>query len=277
MSWRNTFGKRSVPLLVPSVFSRTQTVVDFKVCNLCNVAFVACNKCDIAAIACNKCNIAAISVILLQSLQYCSNVAFVTCDLCNNCNIAEIACGMQQMQHCVVLPSSSYYSCCVQRHHVDVAHGDNGGSDDKDNHLHHQGAAAVVGCCIATPQGCHCQTRYHCCFLLAHGRVQDQGWQQYIFPASSSRMMHALPPPWPGTEAKGQYTLVWFGIRCNCMTDPELLIVAGGITTMTARPIRSQQRPQQLEGKGTGGSSMAHLWPVEGGSGHNGCHCCQMQ
>jgi hypothetical protein len=34
---------------------------------------------------------------------------------------------------------------------------------------------------------------------------------------------------------------VWFGIRRDCVTDPESSIAAGGITTMTARPIRSQR------------------------------------
>jgi hypothetical protein len=108
VSQRKTLGKLSVPLLVPGVFSRTWTVIDFKVCYLCNVAFVACNKSNITEIAWDECDIAAISAILLQSLQHCSNVTFVACNLCNNCNIAEIAWGMKQMQHRVILPSSAF-------------------------------------------------------------------------------------------------------------------------------------------------------------------------
>jgi hypothetical protein len=132
----------------------------------------------------------------------------------------------------------------------------------------------AAGHCNCHSQGCCCQARYCCCFLLMHDRVQDQGWRRYTYPASPLRTMHMLPPPQPGAEAKGRYALVWFGIRCNCVVDPESLIAAKGVTTMTTRPIRSQQQPQQLGGKGMGGSSTAHLWPVEGGGGGNGCHCC---
>jgi hypothetical protein len=94
---------------------------------------------------------------------------------------------------------------------------------------------------IATPQGHRHQAHYRCCFLLMHGQVQDRGWRRYTYPAPPSRTTQMPPPPQPGTEAKGCYALVWFGIQCDHVTDPESLIAAGGITTMTARPIRSQQ------------------------------------
>ena len=54
LSWRNTLGKLSVPLLVPDAFSRTQTVVDIRFA-------ISCDRMRSHAIACDRMRFHAIA------------------------------------------------------------------------------------------------------------------------------------------------------------------------------------------------------------------------
>jgi hypothetical protein len=87
-------------LLVPGVvFSRTWTVVDFKVCGLCNVAFVACNSCNQMQQmqhCWDLCNITAIFATLQRCCIHLLHVISETTatlqrlhEACNKCNIVS--------------------------------------------------------------------------------------------------------------------------------------------------------------------------------------------
>jgi hypothetical protein len=55
--WANFQSRFSFPLYFQDF---GQSVVNIKVCDLCNVAAIACNRMQLHAIACDLCNVAAI-------------------------------------------------------------------------------------------------------------------------------------------------------------------------------------------------------------------------
>ncbi len=87
LSWRNSSGKLSVPLLIPGVFSRTQTVEDRKVFFRDRMTLHAI-ACDRSNIACNR----------MQSLRHCMRLHVISATL------HAIACdlrshGSQELSH----------------------------------------------------------------------------------------------------------------------------------------------------------------------------------